>query len=343
MAIEDLQYNDWLADRASRPVHLVELTHTSGAVSRLSERAFRPADSQTAGQLWRARLNSVDIDWGIDGGIGGYSELSVSRIKINNADRALDRWRDDAIAGVAIKLGDERWDAADFRTLITGNARRVKVGKVCEVEIRGNEDNADTIKNISLSAALPGTMLQTLLTTYGGYTTGDINTTRLSQLDTDYPYTIAAISGDFNLLDAADKVLSGLPVDWGSDFDGLITLFELSNATGASSYREIKPVAVKEPEVKQPVWRVTLSGDFGDDETTERAATKTAYPAAIEINLKTHVSSSGDRDLLANKLLDLYSAPRDLVKLSTDRRDRFTVGDEVKLVFPGLGYDSGRY
>ena len=343
MAISDAQYDDWLADRAAKPAHIAEITHTSGAVSRVSVRSFRPADSQAAGQLWRSRLKNLSIEWGIDGGVGGYSELSVSRLKINNADRSLDGWRDDAITYITVKLGDESWPVSDFRTLISGKPKQVKVGKICEIELRGTEDKADTIKNISLTAALPGTMLQALLTTYGGFIAADLDTTRISQLDTDYPYTISAISGDFNVLSAADKILGGIPVDWGAGFDGKITIFELANAAGSSSYQDIRPVKVKEPVMKDPIWRVTLTGDFGADETTERAATQTSYPSAKEISLATHISSGSNRTALANKLLDLYNQPRDVVTLSTDKRYRFAVGDEVKSIFPGLGYDTGRY
>lgn len=343
MAISDAQYDAWLEDRNAKPVHAVKITHTSGAFSRMSTRSIRPADSQASGQIWRARLLAISVEWGIDGGVGGYSEISFSRLKFNNADRVLDGWRDGQITDADVMLGDESWNIADYRSLMSGKVKEVKVGRVCEIEIRGAEGRADTIKNISLTAALPGTMLKTLLTTYGGYVTGGINTTRFSQLDTDYPYTISALSGDFNLMAAADKILGGIPVDWGAGFDGKITIFELKNAAGSSSYREIKPVEVKEPVVKPPVWRVTLTGDFGADETTERAATQTAYPAATEISLATRVSTNANRTLLANKLLDLYDKPRDAVAITTDRRNRFNVGDEVKVTFPGLGYDSGRY
>jgi len=343
MAISDAQYLEWLGDRMAKPVHLAVITHKSGAISRLSSRYYRPADSMAAGQVWRSRLGDVDIAWGIDGGVGGYSELSVSGLRIINADYAFDGWRDDPVTDVDVKLGDVDWDTTDFRSLISGKPSQVKLGKICTVELKGNEAKADTIKNLSLTAAKPGTMLQTLLTTYGGFVVGDIDTVAMIQLDTDYPYNIAAISGDFNVLAAADKILGGLPVDWGAGFDGKVTIFELKAPAGTSTYRDIKPVKVNEPTHDEPVWRVTFSGDFGADETTERAATQTSWPSAREINLKTHLSLTADRTTLANKLLDLYNTPRDKLKLSTDRRDRFSVGDEVKQVFTGLGYDNGRY
>ncbi len=338
------EYTAWLDSAGKQPVYLASIVCKDGSILRPSTERYRDASS-----IWRSRVPDFTFQWGISGESGGRSKYQVGDIEIVNLDAQMDAWRVKNMQSIVVVHGDRRWDYSDFVTVFTGiPASPIATEQSLRVALRDNQYLADvTLPSVTLLDGLPGAMVLELLTSpQGPFNVANIDTAAFTKLDTDYPYTctLNPAGADIDLYKTVDQILSGFPVDWGVDNEGVLTLFELSNATGASSFRTIKPTSWQSIKIIEPVGSVTINGEFVSETTIQTDNGILAdYPNARKLEFTTRLTTLADADALALQWLALESQPHDLVPIKTDRNDQWKPGDEIPVQFPRYGYESGQF
>lgn len=330
MTISDAEFQAWLESSTKRPVVLVDIEATTPAggseTLRIATGRYLNTDN-----IYRARLRDFELQWRIESGVAGFSEIRYGALEIINNDGALDDWHAYTLGAVTMRYGDQSWDFADFRKRFVGRVwdKDADSGEL-RWQVRDKQDEADLIvEDITVADALPGTMCQELLTTHGPYAPADLDVPAWDALDTDYPYTCTLdTAGRKNILDLVDEVLAGLPVDYGPDLDGILTVFTFRKPSGSSSHRVIKPLSEPEVEVIAPLGEVTLKHGAAADVTREDAIIKADYANWRSETFTVAIQAEADRQIAGDERLALFN--------EEDRRIRLEAKDDLWGLTPGM-------
>lgn len=329
MSISDAEFIAWLKSSNKDPVVLVDVDAEDGGGSPVTLRISTGRYTKTS-NIYRARLRDFELTWKIEPGVAGFSEIRYGDLLIINGDSKLDAWQGYNLGAATMRYGDRAWDFSDFRTRFVGRVfdKDADTGEL-RWTIRDKQGEADMIvEDIAISDAKPGTMCQELLTTHGPYSAGDLDTAAWDALDTDYPYTCTLdTSGRKNILTLVDLVLAGLPVDYGPDPAGQLTVYTFQKPSGSSSHRVIKPLSTPDIEYIPPLGEVTFKHSGAADVTREDATIKADCENYRSESYTVAIKTEADRESAGDALLALFD--------EEDRRIKMDVKDELWGLKPG--------
>lgn len=349
MAISDAEFLAWTRSARRRPVVLVEFNATDDQdnplVLRIATRRYT-----TGSHIYRGRLLDFELDWEMEPGVAGLSEIQLAELVVVNDNRRLDAWKDYRFDGaMQAWLGDESWDISDFRSQF--------VGEVTEIESERNEyritcrdsqrklDEIAPASDFSITSKKIGSaLLQLIQAPTGPYSAGEIDTAAFNALDTEFPWNLSNSETDErNRLDVIDKILAGFPIDYGPDTTGKITARVWSKPAGSSSHKAIKPRAHPRIERIEPLGEITLKGD-GWEVTREDATVKSDYPGYRTESFSVVLDNEADAESLGDDRLSRFDRPFDRLEYPVGLAlFGLELGEEVPVEFPYLGYESGRY
>ena len=304
----------------------------------------------TATNVYRGRLVDFELDWEMEPGVAGYSEPQLAELEIVNDNRRLDAWKDYRFDGpVQAWLGDEAWDIADFRSQFLGEvtefqSERDRFRITCRDSQRKLDEIAPSTDFTITSKKIGSALLQMLQTPTGPFSAGDIDNAAFTALDTTFPWNLShSESEDANRLDVIDKILQGFPIDYGPNTAGLITARVWSQPSGFSTHKTIKPLAHPEIERIEPLGEITLKSD-GWEVTREDATIKANYPGYRTESFTVALDNQSDAESLGDDRLARFDRPFDRLEYPVGLAlFGLELGDEVPVLFPYLGYESGQY
>jgi len=345
MSVTDAEYRAWLQSSTSQPVTLVEIDAEDDAgssVLRLSTARYRRTTD-----IYRARLRDYEMTWSIEPGVAGFSEIRYGDLRAVNIDGALDAWRDKRMSTCTVRHGDRRWDYADLRQIFKGRVFGTEAdSNELVVTIRDRQAEADLIvEDITVADDTPGKMLKALLVTHGPYALADVDEPAIDALDTDYPYTCTLdTDGRKNILDLADTLLTGLPVDYGPGPDGIITIYTFAKPAGSSTHRALRPLAEPDIERIAPIGEITVRRGTAYESTREDTTTKADYADWRSETLTVAMVAQADAEAVADARLSLFDRPYDRITIETkDDVHELAPGDEVPIEWARYGYDAPKH
>jgi hypothetical protein len=137
MSISTAQFQQWLKDQASKIVVLAEVKFAYELAGNVAEGAVYlstgkyttlPSDSP-ANQTYHGVIQSIDFAQSLDvDTLGGQAIVSVSSLKLDNLDGALDFLENIALDGREVRfyLGDRSWPRSDFQLALVAVAEWVE-------------------------------------------------------------------------------------------------------------------------------------------------------------------------------------------------------------------------
>ena len=163
----------------------------------------------------------------------------------------------------------------------------------------------------------PGEITQHAATTYGGLSTGDLDTASFSQLDADRPYLMGYYLRQKKTLFAFfDDLLGGILADWGFTRAGKLQVlaFELPG-TATQTYEDVEFITFRELKNILPsvFYRFTVryKRDWSDDDATltvvvEDSTVRNKFATAREREIDTYLVNQADATAVGNKFLSIY-------------------------------------
>ncbi len=217
--------------------------------------------------------------------------------------------------------------------------------------------------------ALPGEIIQDLLTTFAGYTTADLDTAAFSQFNADMPYPVGLYLDHPRTIDAViDGLLNGLLCSFGVSRGGAFYLQRFSAPTGAATLElsEVEILDLRVEPEERIYWRARVGGErnwspggapnnaslapdrrewLQDDyrwREVQDTTVQTLYPLAGETEHETLLKELSDCATVAGWWLDLFGQRRRVVGVTLKLQPlAVELGGVVQVTLDRFGLGSG--
>lgn len=345
--INDSGFADWLASDYRQPIWSMELHAFDGSTEKVlytSDRDYLHPDYtfygvMTTPSIRQSLSKSVVAD---------YSEIGIGDLTLIDLLSELDAWRTYRHAAVTLRLGDRRWSYDQHRVMMNATVGSWKSdGALHQIKLRDNQAQADKLisyAEITTKTGAAGVLVRGLMIDSGAFVSGDIDTASFNAIDSEFPYsfTIGSFDGQLNVLDVADKVLAGLPVDYGVNINNKLEAVILDKPN-ASTFIDVvlldKPVI---GDALYPLSKLTLTNSAYADVVNTNSTIQSNFGAnARQESIAIAVNNSAHANALATKRASLFNQVIDPIQLRVEQKN-IKLGETIKFSYQDLGFNSGQ-